>query len=238
MNFKMKKYFYLSLITFASLFVGQNAKAQFTLSCDGTNDSMIVVSSNSTPFNCTVTNTHSDSEIINWHVDMSKSMLPTGWAASCCDNKSCYAFDGTIHASAKIASGSTGVWATTIDPTGGGIGSGWVVQYMADNFGQTTKYWVSMLTKNTTGISTVNHLDDNVVVFPNPARNEVNVIFNENLDIHTVAICNLIGKAVSVFKTTGNSAKLTIDNIPSGIYFIRLMDANNNVVTTRKFTRL
>jgi len=235
---EMKKYFYLSVITLSSLLAFSSARAQFTMSADPS-DSMIVTTYNSNTFNNTITNTRSvDSELVNWHVDMGASYLPTGWAASICDNKSCYAFDATFHASKKIASGGTGLWATTIDPTGGGIGTGWIVQDLTDNFGVTSKIWVSMIIKNTTGVSNVVHSDDNVVLFPNPARNELNVIFNESLDIHSVAICNLIGKAVSVFKTSGNSAKLNIDNIPSGIYFIRLMDANNNVVTTRKFTRL
>lgn len=80
--------------------------------------------------------------------------------------------------------------------------------------------------------------NDLVTIYPNPARSELNVIFDSKLDIRTIAVYNLIGKVVSVFKvTSGTSARLDIDNIPSGIYFIRLTDSQGKVAATCKFTR-
>ena len=90
--------------------------------------------------------------------------------------------------------------------------------------------------KFATGISTVNRTNDDVVIYPNPARTELNVLFDGNAGIKNITVYNLIGKAVTVYKVAGNSANLDITGIPSGIYFIRLIDAQGHVVATRKFT--
>jgi hypothetical protein len=78
---------------------------------------------------------------------------------------------------------------------------------------------------------------DEVIIYPNPAANEVNVVFDGNQDIKTVSIHNRIGKPVSVFKVAGDSANLNIENIPKGIYFISLINSHGDVVQTRKFTK-
>ena len=78
---------------------------------------------------------------------------------------------------------------------------------------------------------------DEVTLYPNPARNELNVLFNPDAGIKIISVYNLIGKAVNVYKLSSNSsAMLDIQNLPSGIYFIRLIDGQGQVVATRKFT--
>lgn len=76
---------------------------------------------------------------------------------------------------------------------------------------------------------------DEVTIYPNPATTELNVTFN-NANIKSVAVYNLLGKQMVSYKTSGNSAKLDIDKIPSGIYFVRLMDGSGHVISTRRFT--
>lgn len=78
--------------------------------------------------------------------------------------------------------------------------------------------------------------DNNITIYPNPARSELNVLFDANAGIRNIAVYNLIGKAVTVYRVSGNSAMLDIDNIPSGIYFLRFVDGNGRVIATRKFT--
>jgi hypothetical protein len=78
---------------------------------------------------------------------------------------------------------------------------------------------------------------NDVILYPNPASNYLNVIFNPDAGIKNIAIYNLIGRVVSVFRVSGNSAKLDIDNTPSGIYFVRLMTDQGEIIATRKFTR-
>ncbi len=79
---------------------------------------------------------------------------------------------------------------------------------------------------------------DEIVIYPNPAHDEVNIVYGADAGVKTIAIYNLIGKVVSVFKPIDNSsANLSIDNLPMGIYFVRLVNAQGAVVAARKFTR-
>jgi hypothetical protein len=91
-------------------------------------------------------------------------------------------------------------------------------------------------TKGTSGISTY-RTDDNVVLYPNPASESVNVLFDERTGVKNIAIYNLIGQPVSVFHVNGNSANLPLGDAPAGVYFARLLDANGRIVATRRFTR-
>ncbi len=92
--------------------------------------------------------------------------------------------------------------------------------------------------KSALGISTSVVNSDNVSLYPNPAREAINVIFDKQADVKTIAIYNMIGKAMRIFKPTdNNSARLDLDNIPSGVYFVRLMNSDGEIVATRRFTR-
>ena len=93
--------------------------------------------------------------------------------------------------------------------------------------------------KNNDSVATVfSKVQDEIVIYPNPAHDEVNIIYGADAGVKNITIYNLIGKIVSVFKPIDNSsAGLSIENLPTGIYFVRLIDAQGAVVATRKFTR-
>jgi hypothetical protein len=94
-----------------------------------------------------------------------------------------------------------------------------------------------VICKSPAGVPSIGNTEDKVMLYPNPANNELNVIYDANADIKNIAVYNIIGKVMNAYKVTGESANLNIENIPSGIYFVRLYNANGNVVVTRKFTK-
>lgn len=79
--------------------------------------------------------------------------------------------------------------------------------------------------------------ETNVKLYPNPASDEINVVYDANADVRNIAVYNIIGKLMMVYKVSGNSANLNLENVPAGIYFVRLVNSNGQVVTTRKFTK-
>ncbi len=93
--------------------------------------------------------------------------------------------------------------------------------------------------KDATGIITVTKTDDNISIYPNPAQGYIDVRYSSNDDVKNIAIYNLIGKLVSVYKVSSNtSAHCEFnDDMPSGIYLARITDSRGNVIATRKFTR-
>ena len=100
------------------------------------------------------------------------------------------------------------------------------------------KTYTFIATKGTTGLVNVTRTDDEVVLYPNPARDHINVLFNGTAGVKNIALYNLIGKPVMVYRVQdNNSAKLDLNNVASGVYFMRLMNAQGTVVATRRFTR-
>lgn len=189
-----------------------------------------------------LTNTASHSYKLTWKVV--SHTLPAGWTSNgfgICDNETCVTYNTETgflpketlpvnpndHFDYKMQIDVSGI------PTGGPY---YVNTTITD--GTTTKNPVFELTNRfATGIPTVNRMKDDVVMYPNPAHDELNVIYNGNSSIKNIAVYNLIGKVVNVYKVTGNNnANLDISSIPSGIYFVRLVDAQGHVIATRKFT--
>ena len=87
------------------------------------------------------------------------------------------------------------------------------------------------------GVPAVNMQLNEAVLYPNPAKNEVNLVYNEASDVKNIAVYNIIGKVMAVYKVGSTSANLDLNNMPPGIYFAKLYSSAGNVVATRKFTK-
>jgi hypothetical protein len=94
-----------------------------------------------------------------------------------------------------------------------------------------------VICKSGLNVPGISGAENNMILYPNPASNEINVVYDVNAGVKNMAVYSIIGKVMSVYKVTGNSANLNIENIPSGVYFVRAFNSNGNVVATRKFTK-
>lgn len=187
---------------------------------------------------------------IKWEF-VSFSTAP-GWVfEGFCDNKSCYGGTGTPD-SVDIVSGTMSKISDTVKRSGGmGLmkmlvnGDAAAINtatYATLRFtdiasgDDTTATYVAM--KKSTNVVTVSKVED-VTIFPNPAQNYIDVLYTSGADVKNIAIYNLIGKLVSVYKVSSNTSAHCEFNaeMPSGIYLLRVSDSKGNIVATRKFTR-
>ncbi len=114
----------------------------------------------------------------------------------------------------------------------------WVRAKVVDNGNASSTRTITLLaSKSPTGVTSVIRSDDNIVVYPNPATNNVNVIFDKNSKIRSIAVYNLIGQATDMYRVSGNSANLQLTDAPAGVYFLRMLDDRGNIVATRRFNR-
>jgi len=115
----------------------------------------------------------------------------------------------------------------------------WVTVNAMDTVSFTSRSLTYFAFKSSTGIRTSVVNSDNVMLFPNPAREAVNVIFDSKAGVKTIAIYNLIGKLIGpIYKPSdNNSAKIELNDMPNGVYFLRLMNSQGQVVATRRFIR-
>lgn len=69
-----------------------------------------------------------------------------------------------------------------------------------------------------------------VILFPNPATNVVNIRCSENISLHRLVICNVNGQTQSDLTFIGNSYSLDVTGWTSGLYFILVDDSNHKLI--------
>ena len=74
-----------------------------------------------------------------------------------------------------------------------------------------------------------------VSVFPNPATEFVG-INDENDRVVRIEFYNLTGRQLKS-STISRSEKVNVWDLPNGVYFVRLLDKNNHIVTTQRITK-
>ncbi len=74
-------------------------------------------------------------------------------------------------------------------------------------------------------------------VYPNPASQEL-IIYSHLLLLKTIVMCDLLGEVVFAQNSlpTSHSHSINISNLPSGIYFIKIIDSNG-FEETKKFVK-
>ena len=190
-----------------------------------------------------IKNTHNDSIKISWRIYSHN--LPQDWIDNAqfglCDNVTCYSkaiLGGSTQITANIPVGDSTLFKGQLNGANAGVTSKGTFYYAAEAWNATTRDTVVFIVSEwPASVSKISELKNNeVVMYPNPAKDELNVLYDKNAGIKNIAIYNLVGKQVSIFRVGGSSAKLDISNIPSGVYFIRLIDAGGQVTATRRFT--
>jgi hypothetical protein len=93
--------------------------------------------------------------------------------------------------------------------------------------------------KNAVGITSVKSSVEDVILYPNPASDYIDVKFSPAHDVKSIAIYNLIGKPVGIYRATDKySARCTFPaDMPSGIYLMRVVDSKGAVIATKKITK-
>jgi hypothetical protein len=208
----------------------------FTTSSSQSGDTLSFAAPGYHEFHNTITNTSNDTIWITWHLVPSQSYVPSGWTVTAWDNVAVFPYNGYSHTSNYIRPGYSVDWIIAIDPNGNG-GTAIINQVLSDNQSNTVRNVTYSFSKTVSGIKgNSTQLDDDINMYPNPAQNEINVVYSDNLGVKLISIYNLIGKPMLTYKTQANSAKLNIESIPAGIYFLRFINSQGTVVATRKFT--
>lgn len=190
--------------------------------------------------------TNKTSSPLTMHWNIINFKKDAGWKfENVCDNKDCL-----VEAEPGLVDGSKTFSTNPVDPglncefklTWDGDGAAMYTTATATlqiQGGTTVDTATFVATKKPAGITTAILKNDDIAIFPNPASNYVDVVYNPSADVKTIAFYNLIGKVVGVYKVTDrNSARCEFTNdMPSGIYIMRIADSRGNVIATRKITR-
>ena len=199
-----------------------------------------------------LTNTTTGSLNLSWHVKATS--FPADWAAPAalgiCDASMCRGntADTLLWNVALSAPGQTFSCpypaSTTsnlnlqLDLTAATtLGMHWLTVAVTDPATLYTKNVTWVINHVPVGVPSVANNANEMLIYPNPAHDEVNVVYDANADVKNIAIYNIIGKVMAIYKVNGPSANLNLENVPSGIYFVRLINSKGSVVLTKKFTK-
>lgn len=242
----MKKLF-ITLSIFCGLATTSQLSAQ-SFTCP--HDTVTISTESSATEHNDITVPGSTDVTVQWRV--SATDFPSDWinAAGVCDNSTCIS--------------GTGIWntSTSTGPTyeatySAGATQEFKLQMIFSGTEANGTHFMNIHLKNKTGmaddtllqtymvtkvpgtsVATVKVVSD-VVLYPNPSTTNLNVVFNAGADVKNIAVYSIIGKQMNLYRVgeNANSASLNVANLPAGVYFVRLMNAHGDVVTTRKFTK-
>lgn len=82
------------------------------------------------------------------------------------------------------------------------------------------------LTASTASVNDVNNSLNAISIFPNPAKNSIQLKNNNDLEISSIKITNVLGKVV--LRSKLNDSKIDISNLNSGIYILTIQSENNS----------
>lgn len=177
----------------------------------------------------TIINRHTKKLELLWErVDVE---IQAGWEAYVCDNLNCYPSfisrcpeenyntvlqDSTIRLDVHVA-------------PAGIEGSAHIIVYVWERNDSSHKYKVDYLFNKSLG--THGGRIQQIRMFPNPAQTNFTVEYNYG--VSRVEILNLMGKKLMSYQTN-NQKNYDISSLDDGIYLIRLVGANQEVVKTLK----
>jgi ELWxxDGT repeat protein len=75
-------------------------------------------------------------------------------------------------------------------------------------------------------------ISDKFVLYPNPAKNEVNILSNDQSKIKKVQLFDLTGKLLSIGIFDNKEVKFNVNNLKSGIYLVKVQ--SENYTSTKK----
>ena len=107
------------------------------------------------------------------------------------------------------------------------------IQVQADCGNGNVSAWSEMVTATTLPDAVNNYLENSVVLYPNPAKEVINVQCTMNeWNGATIEVLDVYGKLLQTLKADSEITQINVSNLANGMYFVR-MTTEQGVVTKR-----
>ncbi|MBP9186840.1 MAG: T9SS type A sorting domain-containing protein [Bacteroidia bacterium] len=87
---------------------------------------------------------------------------------------------------------------------------------------------------SSTGIINIGKEVNNLTVYPNPATNNITVLFNATNNMSTISILDISGrvvKSININQTTDfNTHQINLNDVQKGIYFLQVLNGNSSSI--------
>ncbi|MFZ4707843.1 MAG: T9SS type A sorting domain-containing protein, partial [Bacteroidales bacterium] len=94
-------------------------------------------------------------------------------------------------------------------------------------------YGVSQVVGMTMSITTINEANNNsnVQVFPNPAKDVINVV--SGINVKSLTLVNYVGQKVYNQSVNGNNFQINVSDFSTGMYIVRIETTDGSIITKR-----
>ena len=107
---------------------------------------------------------------------------------------------------------------------------------MQDNCGDgNVRDWSAPITVQTTNVGVVNYLANNVTLFPNPAREYVDVRVDGDVNVTAMEVFDVYGKLINTVVVVDNPTRINVSGLADGMYYVRVTTDNGTV--TKSFVK-
>lgn len=104
------------------------------------------------------------------------------------------------------------------------------MQVQADCGAGNVSDWTASVVETTVGIN--NYLESNVNLYPNPAKEYVDVRIDGDMNVTAMEVYDVFGKLINTVSVIENPTRINVSNLANGMYFVRVT-TEQGVVTKR-----
>ncbi len=158
--------------------------------------------------------------------------LPSGWSSQICDVITCWG-DAKDSSSFYMAAGDSNIIDVNISPNnnpGHTLVKLYIYQKGNRAGGDTVYYYANAFANGTPKMSTSKEF----VFYPNPAQDVLTFRYDAKSGAR-IDIFNIIGNKVKTVNHTGYTTTISIEDLPAGMYIIKVFE--NGKVITKTFTK-
>jgi hypothetical protein len=159
--------------------------------------------------------------------------LTSGWTTQVCDSKGCWIPSvGSAPEQIELTPNATSNLDVYIRPEkkqGAATIEVKVFEVGNESNTVTGRYLFSTTTR-----AKETNVNNNIRIYPNPTVDYFQLTDDDGVD--KVVIYNIIGRQIRSYKVTDN-AKYNVNDLPEGLYIIRLLTANGSTVKTIRLSR-
>src|SRR5690606_7552534 len=91
--------------------------------------------------------------------------------------------------------------------------------------------------KNATSTEIIDMKDERVAVFPNPGNGQLFLYTDLSLDARSFQVFDLMGRIVLTGNISDETTSVDASSLQTGNYLIKIIDGNENSITTRKWIK-
>ena len=104
------------------------------------------------------------------------------------------------------------------------------VQAVCEN--GTLSDWSNTLTAVAQSVGIDNHLENSVILCPNPAKEYVDIRIDGDVNVKAVEVYDVYGKLINTVNVIDNPTRINVSNLADGMYFVRVTTEQGAVTKT------